>query len=183
MVIEQEDTAIEYRALGPPERIVSYLLEEHHGYLRREMPLLLRLMRRVQREECNLAVHSKMEELIELFKVFRHNQLQHVNQEEREIFPGLLNGLAGESLERAVQVISREHQTFRFVFERFYEMLNVIEKELMPCKSYRALRERLTSLAGRAKEHIWLEEQLLAMLLVAGHDPPYEQAQADSEAA
>ncbi|MHB9108916.1 MAG: hemerythrin domain-containing protein [Armatimonadota bacterium] len=183
MIIEQVATETEYGALGPPERIVSYLLEEHHGYLRRELPALLRLMRRVQREECNLAVRSKLEELIELFKVFRYNQFHHMDQEEREIFPGLLNGLAGESLERAVQIISREHQTFRFVFERFYEMLNVIEKELLHCKSYRPLRDRLTALAERSKEHIWLEEQLLAMLLVAGHDPPYEQAQADSLAA
>jgi len=170
MVIEQVDTKTEYGALGPPERIVSNLLEEHHGFLRRELPLLLRLMRRVQREECNLAVRSKLEELIELFKVFRYSQEHHMLQEEREIFPRLLNGLAGESLEQTVQIIGHEHQTFRFVFERFYEMLNVIEKELMHCKSYRALRERLTVLASRSREHIWLEEQLLAMLLVASHE-------------
>lgn len=179
MVIEQEDTATEARALGPPERIVSYLLEEHHGYLRRELPLVLRLMRRVQREECDLAARSKLEELIELFKVFRHNQWHHMSQEERDIFPRLLDGLAGESLEQAVQIISREHQTFRFVFERFYEMLNVIERELLHCKSYQPLRGRLMALAERSKEHIWLEEQLLAMLLVAEHAPP----QAGSEAA
>lgn len=178
MVIEQVDTKTEYGTLGPPERIVSYLLEEHHGYLRRELPLLLRLMRRVQREECNLAVRSKLEELIELFKVFRHNQEHHMMQEERSIFPRLLDGLAGESLEQTVQIIGREHQTFRFVFERMYEMLNVIEKELMHCKSYLPLRERLTALASRSKEHIWLEEQLLAMLLVAGHEWPLATTEA-----
>lgn len=159
-----------YGALGPPERIVAYLQDEHHAHLQRELPLLLRFMQRVRREECSLDARAKLEELIELFKVFQHQQHIHMDLEEREIFPGLLDGLAGESLEQAVQIVAREHQTFRFVFDRFYDILNSIEREMKHCATYRTLRERLTALAGRSREHIWLEEQLLATLVVSDAD-------------
>jgi len=166
MAAEQATIATAQGVFDRSEQIVSYLLEEDHTYLRREMPRLLRLMQRIRREECSLEVRSQLEELIELFNVFQHNEQTHMKREEREIFPGLLDGLAGLSLEQAVQIIGQEHQTFGFMFERFYAMLNVIEAELAHCATYRTLRDGLTSLAQRLKEHIWLEEQLLAALVI-----------------
>jgi len=168
MEIKQASSETAQGSLGPPERIIAFLLDEHHAHLQRELPLLLRSMQRVRREECSLEARSKLEELIELFKVFRHNQRRHMMLEEREIFPGLLAGLRGDSLEQAVQIIGRDHQTFRFVFDRFYDILNSIEREMKHCAAYRKMRERFTALAERSKEHIWLEEQLLAALVVTG---------------
>jgi len=45
--------------------------------------------------------------------------------------------------------------------------LNSIELEMKHCAAYRKMRERLTALAERSREHIWLEEQLLARLVVS----------------
>jgi len=46
-------------------------------------------------------------------------------------------------------------------------ILNSIELEMKHCAAYRKMRERLTALAERSREHIWLEEQLLARLVVS----------------
>ncbi len=151
----------------PPSKLVDHIVETHHGFLRRELPRLHAMAKRVAQ------VHGgHTPSLVEVFEVFEGLFIEldsHMMKEEQVLFPAI-KMLAGEAesaqafagpLDGPISMMRHEHDDAGEALARLRELTHGYEPPEDACNTYRALFAGLADLEEDLHRHIHLENSVL----------------------
>lgn len=162
--IEREKQPKDWRD-APFAELIEYIIDHHHGYLYRELPILSEFVTKIFR------VHgTKHPELGELHKRFHELKLeleQHLVEEEQVVFP-LIKDFAEkgslESLEQALKAIKQLEDEHERAGDLLKEMNAITDQYRLPpgaCTTYRVTFQKLQQLEADLFQHVHLENNIL----------------------
>ncbi|MBL8994299.1 MAG: hemerythrin domain-containing protein, partial [Spirochaetia bacterium] len=158
---------------APTGRLVDHIVNTHHAYLKEELPRLSALALKVSR--VHGVEHPFLRRLSEAFEFFKDDLEQHMNKEERILFPIArklpMEGLSGEEnyfLEGPVRQMQFEHEEAGSLLEEFRQLTSNYTLPPETCGSFRALYERLKHLTEDMHRHVHLENEVLFPRFFAG---------------
>jgi regulator of cell morphogenesis and NO signaling len=147
----------------PPHELAAYIVETHHGFLRRELPRLHPMSERVAH------VHGgHTPSLVEMFHVFTGMEAElssHMMKEEQVLFPAIVALSRGETapvtLDGPVACMIHEHEEVGTALARLSELSHGFQPPADACNTYRALFAGLRDLEEDLHRHIHLENAVL----------------------
>jgi regulator of cell morphogenesis and NO signaling len=147
----------------PPAELAAYIVETHHGFLRRELPRLHAMSERVAQ------VHGgHTPALVEMFHVFIGMEAEltgHMLKEEQILFPAIMaltrDGPAPGSLEGPIACMIHEHEEVGAALDRLRELSHGFKPAPDACNTYRALFAGLSDLEQDVHRHVHLENAVL----------------------
>ncbi|MDD5260980.1 MAG: iron-sulfur cluster repair di-iron protein [Methylacidiphilales bacterium] len=169
-VVEQLENELEEKAAPeqnparlPLHELADYIVETHHGYLRRELPRLHAMSERVAQ------VHGPhAPSLVEVFEVFcgmEEELNSHILKEEQILFPAIAGMSRGETgpirLDGPISCMIHEHDDAGQALTRLHELTAGYQPPAEACNTYRALFAGLQDLEVDLHRHIHLENSVL----------------------
>lgn len=153
-------TDLDPRELATAE-LVELIVARHHEYLRKALPFVEQLARKVAR------VHGKhdarLAPLAEAVTELGETLLEHIDDEEQSLFPTLLGGALDRArLEREVRAMNEEHLHVGDLLSRIRTLAG--DFALVPdwaCTSYRTLMRELEAIEGDTFTHVHQETHVL----------------------
>ena len=147
----------------PPHELAAYIVETHHGFLRRELPRLHAMSERVAH------VHGgHTPSLVEMFHVFTGMETElasHMMKEEQVLFPAVVAMSQGApapgTLEVPIACMIHEHEEIGAALARLRELSHGFQPPPDACNTYRALFAGLHDLEEDLHRHIHLENAVL----------------------
>lgn len=142
----------------PLNELVEHILVRYHEPLRRELPELMELARKVERVHAEKA--SVPKGLHDHLAMMHAEVLDHLAKEEQVLFPMILAG-QGRRAGAPVQVMEHEHKDHGRNLARVRELTGDLAPPAEACTTWRALYLRLAALEGELMDHIHLENNVL----------------------
>lgn len=147
--------------------LCDYLVEHHHGYLRREMPRIEQLLDHVVEHEGK--AHPEVMELRTIFQRFAEEMKDHMAREERHVFPMIHQleaaMLRGEPkplpVEASIGLLELEHDQAALALLRMRELLRDYDLPDHASEAYRRLIEAMRALEHDLHLHVHLENYVL----------------------
>ncbi len=147
----------------PLHDLADYIVQVHHGFLRRELPRLQKMAERVAQ------VHGgHTPSLIEVYAVFcglASELTSHIAKEEQVLFPiisAMSRGEAGPvTLDGPISCMIHEHDDAGNALRRLRELTHGFLPPADACNTYRALFAGLEDLEHDLHRHIHLENSVL----------------------
>ncbi len=147
----------------PAHELAAYIVEVHHGFLRRELPRLHAMSERVAQ------VHGgHTPSLVEMFHVFTGLEAElasHMMKEEQVLFPAVVALSRGEpapeTLDGPIACMIHEHEEVGAALARLRELSHGFQPPADACNTYRALFAGLRDLEEDVHRHIHLENAVL----------------------
>lgn len=144
-------------ARAPIADLCDHIVGVHHGFLRRELPRLGRLLERCERSHG--LEHPDLVELRGAFERLREELECRLGEEERELFPRLR---AGEPVEPAlVYGLESEQAAVGRLLERLSTLTFGYDETLALCTTHRAALHGLAELEADLLEHVHEESDIL----------------------
>jgi regulator of cell morphogenesis and NO signaling len=161
--LSDKSNSLENPANLPPHELAAYIIDTHHGFLRRELPRLHAMSERVA------YVHGgHTPSLVELFQVFNGLAVElasHIMKEEQVLFPAIAassrDETASESLDAPIDCMLHEHEDVGTALARLRELSQDFHPPADACNTYRALFAGLRDLEEDLHQHIHLENSVL----------------------
>jgi regulator of cell morphogenesis and NO signaling len=157
----------------PLSALADHIVEEHHAYLRQELPPLTALVEKVARAHGD--VHAELEDVRDTFAAIAAELSEHMVKEEQIVFPACVALEAGNvgpgSIEAPIQVMVHEHDEVAAGLARLRELTTGYEPPADACNSYRAMLDRLQTLELDTHRHVHKENNVLfprALALASG---------------
>ncbi len=151
---------------APIGKVVDHIVETHHAYLKEELPRLSILALKVAR--VHGTEHPFLLRLSEAFDFFKEDLEQHMQKEERVLFPmakkyeeGVLSREEKEFLSAPVEQMEFEHEEAGSLLEGFRQITSDYTLPPEACGSFRALYGRLRHLTEDMHRHVHLENEIL----------------------
>ena len=146
----------------PTPRLLEHIIERHHAYLRKTMPYVVGLSRKVARVhgEHNprlLALEAAVDELDEAL-------MPHLDDEEAELFPALCRDAEPERerLREDLRAMREEHRAVGELIDDIHDSSEEFRVPEWACTSYRALFGELERLVEDVMLHVHLENNVVA---------------------
>lgn len=147
----------------PAHELCAYIVETHHGYLRREFPRLHAMAERVAH------VHGgHTPSLVDVFQVFlglEAELVSHMMKEEQILFPTVeamsLGKIAAIPLDGPIACMIHEHDDAGAALAQLRELTGGFQPPPDACNTYRALFAGLQDLEEDLHRHIHLENAVL----------------------
>lgn len=147
----------------PLHELCSYIVENHHGFLRRELPRLHAMAQRVAQ------VHGghtpALVEVSEVFAAMAEELGSHMMKEEQILFPAVAAMSRGETafmpLDGPIACMLHEHDDAGQALARMRELTNGFQAPPEACNTYRALFSGLQDLESDLHRHIHLENAVV----------------------
>ena len=147
----------------PAHELAAYIVEVHHGFLRRELPRLHAMSERVAQ------VHGgHTPSLVEMFHVFTSMEAElagHMMKEEQVLFPAIEAMSRGEPppgmLDGPIACMIHEHEEVGAALARLRELSHGFLPPADACNTYRALFAGLHELEEDVHRHVHLENAVL----------------------
>ncbi len=163
-VLASSDGAATSWNAAPLDGLVRHILTAYHAPLREELPRLESMARKVVR------VHGEREPerlpaLLEVYLSLQAELSEHLDREERELFPPILE--QGAAAGPRVASLRDDHAE---AGRRLAEIRALTDDFRVPagaCNTWRALWAGLEALEGSLHEHIHLENNVLFPRLAA----------------
>ena len=170
--ISQKDFARTLTAMAPAEPtmedwaqaplgdLVRHIVDRHHAYTRRELARLDRLLEEALATE-------QMPELVQIrghFRLLKEDLLQHLDMEERTIFPSILKEGGTpllSTLEDLHRMALKEHEAAEELFQNIGILTRNFALPLGASPGIRSLYLGLRDLEEDLFMHIYLENHLL----------------------
>ena len=148
--------------LSAPE-LADYIVEVHHGFLRRELPRLHAMSERVAQ------VHGgHTPSLVKMFHVFtglEDELVSHLRKEEQALFPviaAMSRGVPAPAvLDDPIACLIHEHEEVGTALARLRELSHGFQPPADACNTYRALFAGLRDLEEDVHRHVHLENTVL----------------------
>ena len=166
--LENRPESEENPAELPPVELIDYIVEVHHGFLRRELPRLHAMAQRVAQ------VHGgHTPSLVEVLGVFESLFAEldsHMKKEEQILFPTIKVLAGGDTTQAApftgpldgpISMMRHEHDDAGAALARLRELTNDHQPPADACNTYRALFAGLADLEDDLHRHIHLENSVL----------------------
>jgi regulator of cell morphogenesis and NO signaling len=142
----------------PLDELVHFIVSRYHDDLRKELPELVELARKV--EDRHAAKQSCPRGLADHLQSVHESVLDHLAKEEMVLFPLILSG-QGIHAAGPIQAMEHEHRDHARNLERIRELTNSLTLPPEACASWQALYLRLNQLEADLMEHIHLENNVL----------------------
>ena len=150
--------------------ITAYIVDEHHGYIRREAPRLQSLLEKVQGRHGS--AHPEVASIKELFSALTQELFTHMMKEERILFPyidslaasgnrGPLPAACFGSIENPIANMVADHDDAGELLARMKGLANAYQTPADACPTYRALYQGLEEFERDLHRHIHLENNML----------------------
>jgi regulator of cell morphogenesis and NO signaling len=167
-VLRELEDACRDRAGDPDLRgtatraLIAYVIDRHHAYLRKNLPLLLEMMAKVARvhgarNPTLVRLHGALRTLIDRLE-------PHIAWEEDVLFPALLRPLASvdrELVERELATMRDEHLAVAGTLRTIRELADDFTVPEWGCTTYRVLFGGLAELEGDIHRHVHIENLVL----------------------
>ena len=142
----------------PLAAVIDHIVSTYHARLRRDLPDLIEMARRVERKHgdkpgCPRGLTTHLEGMHEAV-------LDHLQKEEQILFPMIVRG-AGRAAAAPVQVMETEHDHHRENLLRLRELTDDLQPPIVACATWKALYAGLRQLEEELMEHIHLENNVL----------------------
>ncbi len=167
-----DDDSVDVRAFSTPT-LVAHIISQHHGYLRRALPIIEGMARKV----C--AVHGETRrDMVELAKVVSELSLvlnEHLDYEERVVFPSLMRagyGAPGQRVVDELAAMGRDHLEVALALERIHVLTNRYTLPDWACTAHRTLYASLAALEKDIHQHVHLENNVLLPRFVSVDPEP-----------
>ncbi len=147
--------------------LADHVEQTHHAYLRRELPRLDAMTRKVA------SVHgdkdARLAQLRDTFLGFAAGMNSHMMKEEQILFP-MIRHLAASatapnfhcgSLANPIRQMEREHDEAGFALARHRELTDQYTPPDWACNTYRAMVDGLASLERDMHQHVHKENNIL----------------------
>lgn len=146
----------------PLPEVVQHIVSLHHGFLREALPLVSSQLDRVVL--VHGPSHPELAEVQAIFREFVSSMNQHMDKEEKVLFPLICNlgRLQGaESLERILDVMEAEHQDSGADLARMRTLLHDYKVPEGACGTYRAVLQGLVDIEEDTHLHVHSENHVL----------------------
>lgn len=147
--------------------LVDHIVAVHHGYLRRQMPLIERDIDEALNDPDGL--ETQLLEIRDLFHAVSGELFQHLIREEQVIFP-LIRQLEyaqrrpeqySGGLTVSIRDLEHEHESFHHDMQRVRELTNNYQSPQHAGDAIHRLFRRLGDLDHDMHEHTRLEDEVL----------------------
>lgn len=154
---------LKIHATLPLSELTAYIVEQHHGFLRNEIPHIYTMAKRVAQVHC-----ADTPSLVEVYLIFAEmgeELIQHMQKEEHILFPliaGLeMNETDPDILNGPVGCLMEEHEGTNVALARLRELTRSYQPPAEGCTTYRVLFARLSYFEADIRQHIHLENDIL----------------------
>lgn len=142
----------------PLGELIEHILATYHAPLRRDLPDLVGLARKVE------TVHAEKKDcprgLADLLEGITAEVGSHLEKEEQILFP-IIGAGRGPDAGMPIRVMELEHDQHGANLRRIRELTGDLVIPPAACRSWRALYDGLTRLEAELMEHIHLENNVL----------------------
>lgn len=145
--------------------LVSYIQEKYHAGLREELPALAPYITKVARVHGDN--HPHLLRVQEIFKTLRSELLDHTADEDKNVFPLVLQYLESptaelkELLKPHISELESEHENAGALLFELRELTNDFTPPTGACGTYRLVYSRLEQIEKDTFEHVHLENNVL----------------------
>lgn len=150
---------------APTSQLIEHIVNVHHGYLQKELPLLSEFVGKILR--VHGTAHQELAQLHRLFNEIRIELEQHLVLEEEVVFP-LLQAYAKSpsqgSLAKAVQAIDEletDHEVVGNILKQMRAVTNDYQLPVGACTTYTLTFKKLEELESDMFQHVHLENNIL----------------------
>ncbi len=153
--------------------LAKHIVAVHHGYVRESLPALLQFSEKVARVHGGR--HAELEEIRSLVAELARELSDHLEEEERELFPrvermiaarstnGATDDAAGDGFDAGAELVALEddHEHAGAVMQRIRELSGDFAPPADACTTYRALYAKLEEFEADLHRHVHLENNVL----------------------
>ena len=143
---------------APLSELIQFIVQRYHHSLRAELRALISYAARVeQRHGDKPGCPAGLRDLLD---AMHQSVLEHLEKEERVLFPMILDG-DGKRAAGPVRVLEDEHDEHGVQLGRIRALTNNLTPPADACPTWRALYLRLGTLEADLMDHIHLENHVL----------------------
>jgi regulator of cell morphogenesis and NO signaling len=154
-----------------PDFLVSYIVENHHAYVRQAIPSLTAHTRKVS--SVHGEHHPEMKRVADIFNIVAEEMTNHMFKEERMLFPyivALFNSSRDNtpvphasfgSVQNPIAMMEQEHESAGSLM---YEIRELTKNYSVPddaCATYRVTLQELKEFEHDLHKHVHLENNIL----------------------
>lgn len=143
---------------APLPDLIQFIVDRYHTTVRAELPALISMASRVERR--HEAKEGCPHGLADLLTVMHERILEHLEKEERVLFPMILDG-HGTRVGGPVRVMEEEHDDHGRSLGRIRQLTNNFIPPDGACTTWRALYMRLAQFEAELMDHVHLENHVL----------------------
>lgn len=150
----------------PVADLCDHIVEQHHAYLRDELPPLRLLVDKVAQVHSDR--HPELRHVQALFHATADELEQHMAKEENILFPacvalerGAAGGFPFGSVENPIRMMLHEHDEVAQGLAGMRAATGGYEPPVDACNSYRAMLDRLAFLETDTHRHVHEENNIL----------------------
>lgn len=168
---ESSDVAsLQYQDLTT-EDLIKHIVEKHHAYVTKQLPLITELAFKVERAHAEF--HPELIQIRHLMHLLSEELSAHLQKEERVLFPyinrlvickaeGRKPEIPGfDTVERPINMMEMEHESAGELLEEIKSLSAQYNLPADACNSYRLLFELLQAFEADLHVHIHLENNIL----------------------
>lgn len=158
------DGEIDWRR-QPLSQLIDHIVNTHHIYLQREMPLISELVTKVLR--VHGANHSELKRVHKLFHTLKMELEQHLITEEETLFPLIKEYENNPSSQLLCKIktetneIESEHEQAGDIIKELRRITNQYALTPDACTSFRLVYQKLEEMESNIFQHIHLENNIL----------------------
>lgn len=158
-------------AAWDPPALVSYIVANHHGYVRSAIPTLLEHTRKI--EHVHGDRHPELTQVAATFAAVADEMQSHMFKEERILFPFIVAmseaAASGRpvppapfgSVENPIRMMEHEHESAGGGMARISELTRGYQPPEDACTTYRVCLEELKAFEADLHRHVHLENNIL----------------------
>jgi regulator of cell morphogenesis and NO signaling len=147
--------------------LMQHIVKKHHDYLREELPRLSAIIHKVAAKHGN--IHSTLFELRETFEEFKADLLEHIEKEEKVVFPAIEDRVKNRkhsdleegNLKDYLTSLDFEHIEAGAVLEKINKLTDGYKQPAGACTTYLVMLSSLAFLEKDMHEHVHKENHIL----------------------
>lgn len=148
---------------APLAELADHIEQTHHAYLKRELPRLSAISRKVA--AVHGQAHPEYAELAREYETFAADMIAHMGKEERMLFPWIRRLEPGHAeasgISAPIDVMEHEHDAAGRLLERMAELTNNFTPPADCCATTRTLIDSLRQLNADTHVHVHKENNIL----------------------
>lgn len=142
----------------PLPELIAHIVTRYHDGLRRDLPALIAMARKVEQRHGKKAAHPNG--LADRLTVMAEELLSHLDKEERILFPMIVAG-RGRFAGPPIAVMTREHDDHGEALAWIRARTDGFTPPAEACTTWRELYRGLSELEAELMAHIHLENHVL----------------------
>ena len=139
--------------------LISYIVNNHHRFLRTALPLAYEQMQRV--EERHGSRFPEAEAIVELVEDLRVSLLEHLDEEENGVFAVAITASTANGINNEITNHEKSHSDVGLKLQR----LRALTHEFVPppdaCATHRSGYDSMRNIYEDTMQHVYLENALL----------------------